>query len=174
MCAWIRCLMAGLLLLCACAVSPGIPAVLPAQIPLDLTGAVMILLRIQPVIVMTAAGAFTAAQKHAMETGLNKATRALGTLSAGMPADRGAQLVQEIDAAVDETVGILTGVIPFAPRLAKWLPVIDAVDAVLPDAERFVDERLGLGRPVRTGARRLPAMTPDQARQALGIRVIPR
>lgn len=151
----------GLWMLCACAIPP--PPTTPAQIPVDLTGIVMTLLRVQPVLVMTSGGAFTLAQRKAMEADLNIATKALARLSAGMPVEQGRRLARDVVLPLDRTMGLLDGV-AFEPRLARWLPVLDAIDAVLPEAEAFA------GVPVPVRGRRVPPMTVQQGRQALGIR----
>lgn len=141
--AWTR---LAALLLAGCAAAP--PAHIPAQLPADLTGVVMTLLRTQPLIVMAAPAAFTRAERKAMEADLNLAAVALAQLSAGH------ELAVEIPLA--RTIDTLAAVVPFTPALTRWTPVIDAIDAVLPGARN----------------RRVPPMTPDQGRQALGIRII--
>lgn len=147
---------------CSAALNP----VTPPQVPVDLTGVVTTLLRAQPLIVMIHGRAFTQVQRRIMEADLNRAAAALAQLSIGMPAPRGAQLAREIDAAVNNTLGILAAAVPFDPRLAHWTPLIDAIDAVLPETELFA------GVPITPRGRRVPAMTPDQGRQALGIRTV--
>jgi hypothetical protein len=133
--------------------------VIPAQVPADLIGVTMMLLRVEPLIVVTKPSAFTAAQRREMETDLNKALLAVGKLSAGMPEARGTALVREATIPLNHTVDILGSVVPLVPALTRWSPVIDAIDALLP-AEG-------------SRSRRNPALTPDQARRALGIRITP-
>lgn len=163
----------GLWMLCACASVQVAAPVTPAQVPADLTGVTMMLLRVQPLIVYMKPGAFTAAQRKQMEADINKALLAVRQLSAGMPLDRGIALAREADIPLSRTLDILGAVVPVQPALTRWAPVIDAIDAVLPAVEKFVDGSTPEIRPAVTRGRRTPAMTPDQGRLALGIRITP-
>jgi len=149
-------------LLASCAARPA--STTPAQIPVDLTGVVTTLLRVQPILVMTNGRSFTLVQRRTMEADLNRARKAVSQLSPGMPVDQGRLLAHEADQAIVETVRILA--IPSTPALARWTPLIDAVDAVLISVEAFTDDG------VVGSNRRVPPMTPEQGRRALGIRTV--
>lgn len=167
--AWMRSLAACLVAAACARLPPPIPVV-PAQVPVDLTGVVGMLLRVQPIVVMTHGRSFTPTQRRVMELDLNRAAKAVSQLSAGMPAARGAQLARDADQAILHAVGILG--IPSTPGLTRWTPLIDAIDGVLTSVEVFTDEQLGRPGAKAGSNRRAPPMTADQGRKALGIRTV--
>lgn len=182
--AWTRSFAAiglGIGLLAGCSSTPA-PATVPAQVAADLTGILHTLMQIEPLIVLAAPASFTQAQKLAMQNDLDNAVKVLTRLSAGMPAGSGASVVQEIDVYLNDVVNTLAAVSPLVPILAPWSPIIDALDAVLPTIEVFVNRTLptpmttiaGVPKFSLRAARgvRMSPMTADQGRQALGIPVV--
>jgi hypothetical protein len=156
-------------------------AVTPSQVAADLTGLVATLQQMEPIVVAADPGAFTAAQKEAMANDLANAQKVLAQLSAGMPAAAGASLANEIDGYLNDAVNTIAAIAPLVPVLSSWVPTIDAIDAVLPTVEAFVNSNLPsaptiAGIPIPSlvkarGARAVP-MTPDQGRQFLGIPIV--
>lgn len=165
----------GLLMLCACS-STLPPVTTPAQVAADLTGVVHTLMQIEPLIVLADPTAFTQAQKLAMANDLDNAQKTLATFSAGMPASQGASVAQQIDGYLNDAANTLAAMAPNIPALAKWSPALDAIDALLPVVEAFAGPSTIAGVPTRTLSMargvRIHALTPDQARQALGIPVV--
>jgi hypothetical protein len=175
--AWMRSL-AACLLLASCA-PPSPSGGVPPQVIADLTGVTMALLRVEPLIVLRDPAAFTPAQKQTMEADLNRAVVALAKLSTGMPAAAGAGVALEIDGYLNKTVAVLAAVAPFVPILAPFSPALDAIDAVLPGVEAFVNRffpppvtSVAPHSAMMTRSVRIPAMTPAQGRRVLGIPVV--
>lgn len=171
----------GLMMLCGCATTN--PSVTPAQVAADLTGVLTTLQQMEPAVVKADPSAFTPQQISAMTNDLANAQKALQGFTAGMPTQPGATLAQQIDGYLNDTVNTLAAVAPLVPVLAPWSDDIDAIDAVLPTVEAFVNTTLakpptiaGVPVPVISLARgkrvsRL-ALTPDEGRQFLGIPVV--
>lgn len=168
------------LMLFGCASS----AITPPQVAADLTGLVATLQQMEPVVVAADPGAFTAAQQAALANDLANAQKALAGFSAGMPAAAGASIAQTIDAYLNDAVDTIAEVVPEDLKLSAWIGPIDAIDAVLPMVETFVNQYLpasattiaGVPIPTISHARHqraaLVAMTPDQGRAFLGIPLV--
>lgn len=173
----------GLAMLCGCSTTVP-PATVPAQVAADLTGVLHTLMQIEPLIVLADPTAFTQAQKQAMANDLDNAQKTLATFSAGMPVAAGASVAQQIDGYLNDAVNTLAAVAPSVPVLAPWTPALDAIDAVLPTVETFINSNLPAARPTIAGipiptislmrGKRIArlAMTPDQGRTFLGIPVV--
>ena len=148
--------------------------VTPAQIAADATGIVNELATLLPQIENVAPKAFSQTQLAQITNDISLAQKALANLSAGMPATNGASVAQQIDFYINDAVGALATVAPSIPVLAPYVLPIDAVEAILPGIEAFVNQYLPSSVTKASLVRTAGSlnMTPDQARSQLGIPVV--
>jgi hypothetical protein len=161
-------------LLTACSTTTGTPTALtPAQVSADLQGALTALSTVDGLIVAASPNAISAANQKTITAVLTSAQTELAALSATTPASSGASTAATIDGYLNTAVGILASVSSAVPGLSTFSPEIDAVDAVLPAVEAFVNQYLPANV---TAARFAPRahstrFTLDQARAVLHIAV---
>lgn len=166
----------------ACATSP---ETTPAQVVADLTGAVGTLRRIAPLVFAADPRAVSAAEQQRILGDLTSAKDALGGLNTAVPAQAGASEADRIDGWINLAMDDLAFVTPAAataiPALAPFVMPIQALDAILPEIEAFVNRYLptsmtkAAGR--RDAGRRAKALgparyTPDEARATLNIPIV--
>ena len=180
-------LIAALLLLTACLNTPPgtTTTLIPAQVTTDLQGGLTALSTIESLILATNPKAISAADQATINTVLANAQSGLATLSATTSAASGASTLATIDGYLNAGVGILANVADNVPGLSNFAPEINAVDALLPTVEAFVNPLL-TAAPATVTASASPVVlvvakyagrshstvyTPDQARVKLRIPV---
>jgi hypothetical protein len=114
----------------------------PAQVTADLTGALTALSTVDGLIVAASPNAISATDQKTISTVLANAQTELASLSSTTPAAAGASTAATIDGYLNSAVGILASVSSAVPGLSTFSPEIDAVDAVLPAVEAFVNQYL--------------------------------
>jgi hypothetical protein len=146
----------------------------PAQVTTDLQGALTALSTVDGLIVAASPKAISAADQKTITTVLTNAQTQLASLSSATPVAAGASTAATIDGYLNSAVGILASVSSAVPGLSTFSPEIDAVDAVLPAVETFVNQYLPASITASsTGARRVHStrFTLTQARTMLRIPV---
>jgi hypothetical protein len=135
-------LLATVALLPLAACNPQTAPTTPSQVVADLQGVVTELATIEPLIVKAAPSALTAAQQATIASDIAQAQSTLTQLQAGLPAATGASVASTIDGYVNDAVGTLATVATSIPVLAPYAVPIDAIDAVLPAAETWINQYL--------------------------------
>jgi len=146
----------------------------PAQVVADLTGIVGTLKLDFPLIVKLAPKALTADQQTEIGDDITKSKEALVNIVAGMPADAGAPIAQQIDMWINDVMNTLVPLAAMIPGAQAYAVALAAIDAILPDVESFVNQYIPsavkmskvFGRASRV------KLAPDAARKLLGIPVV--
>jgi hypothetical protein len=112
----------------------------PAQVATDLTGALTALSTVEGLMVAASPKAISPSDQKTINTVLVNAQSALASLSSTTPAATGASTAAVVDGYLNTAVGILASASSTVPSLAAFAPEIDAVDAVLPAVEAFVNQ----------------------------------
>jgi hypothetical protein len=165
---------AAVLALAGCTSGSSTKTLTPAQVTTDLTGALTALSTLEGLIVAASPNAISKADQATINTDLTAAQTALASIAETTPAATGASTVATIDGYLNTAVGILAAVSAKVPGLSTFSPEIDAVDAVLPAVETFVNQNLAASiTAASTGARRIHStrFTLAQARAMLRIPV---
>jgi hypothetical protein len=123
----------------------------PAQVAADLQGALSSLSTVEGLIVAVSPNAL-GADKATIDTVLASAQSELATLSGTTPVGTGASIAQTIDGYLNTGVGILAKVSADVPGLSNFSPEINAVDAILPAVEAFVNQNLPASMTAPTAA----------------------
>ena len=127
-------------LLAGCSTGTGtMGAPIPAQITTDLQGGLTALSTLESLILATNPKAISTADQATINAVLADAQSALSTVSATTPAASGASTLSTIDGYLNAGVGILAKVADNVPGLSNFAPEINAVDALLPTVEAFVN-----------------------------------
>lgn len=150
------------------------------QVLADLQGMVPELGDIFSAIQTLSPKAFTQQQAAQITSALDLAGKLLASLSANTPAPTAAQTIETIESEVNTVLRDFGAVLPGAaaafPALAPYIPIYDAVVALLPGIELWVNQVIGVVPPAASAAPPVQPIqsrfTPDQARARLGIHTV--
>ncbi len=111
-----------------------------------------------------------------IQNGLKIAQGLIASLSTATPAASGASTLAQVDSYLNAGLTAIASVLPVAsaafPALMVAVPIVDAIIALLPGIENWVNPLLTSAAPKAAAAlplRASVAVSPAQARKALGI-----
>jgi hypothetical protein len=162
---------------CAATGTGATPAALtPAQIAADAQGIIAVMQADFPVIVALDPSLTTPANAAKIQADLTTTATDAATVSATVSALTGATTLQTVENDINEGLNVLSPVVTAAvgTPLAPYALVVQAIIALLPSVETFVNTTLGLaGATAALRARAVaPGMNADAARKVLGIKVV--
>lgn len=165
----------SMLLLSACTTAP---TVTPAQVATDAQGIVTALQTYLPLIAVADPNLMTPDMLATIKGDLAQAASLTSQISASTTALTGATTLQQADVYINDALAVLSAVttaIPGSP-LAPYAPIIQAVVALAPVVEAFVNTTLGTVNQTATASLRAkavaPRMTPADARGILRIATV--
>ena len=144
-----------------------------AQVLADASGIVNNLLALVPAIEIADPSLLPSALSATIVSGLNTAKTLLGNLSASTPAVTGASTLKIVESYVNAALNALSSVTPAAaaafPGLSPYVATIEAVTALVPVVEAFVNSSIAVTTPTASLAVKTPSMSVADARKVLGI-----